>query len=134
MREIIEITRSKSGYPCLWERGGGYTNTGEAQIITDGQGYPKRAIAVRSHGDLACMNHALIPVHEGDHIVTVNRHRDKIAVQVERIVSIEGDTARTVPETAPICDGAIWAAAEKSNDYHCRVPHYIQGVPKEAEE
>lgn len=128
------VTISRSGIPCLWERGGGYTNTGVAQIITDGQGYPKRAIAVRSHGDLACMNHALIPVHEGDHIVTVNRHRDKIAVQVERIASIAGDTATVVPEREPICVDAINAAVAKSEDYHCRTPYYIQEVSRGAEE
>lgn len=39
----IGLTRSKRGLPCLWENGGGYSNTGTAQIITDGQGYAKRA-------------------------------------------------------------------------------------------
>lgn len=133
MREIIEITRSKSGYPCLWERGGGYTNTGEAQIITDGQGYPKRALYVRTHGDLACMEHAIIPIQEGDHVVTVDRHRNKVAVQVDVITSIEGDTATLAPERKPICIDAINAAVAKSEDYHCRTPYYIQGVPREAD-
>ena len=35
---MIEIIRSKSGIPCLWEQGGGYTNTGYAVIITDKNG------------------------------------------------------------------------------------------------
>lgn len=134
MTEIIEIIRSKSGYPCLWERGGGYTNTGEAQIITDGQGYPKRAIAVRSHGDLACREHALIPIEVGDHVVTVDRHRKKVAVQVDRIESIQSDSATLVPEQSPICVDAINAAVAKSEDYHCRTPYYIQEVPRGAEE
>lgn len=130
----MTITRSKRGIPCLWEKGGGYTNTGEAQIITDGQGYPKRAITVLTHGDLACRDHALIPVREGDHIVTVYRHRDKIAVQVDVITSIEGDTAKTVPEKAAICGDAIWAAAEKSQDYHCRRPYYVQWKEEKADD
>lgn len=131
---MYQLEISRSGIPCLWESGGGYTNTGEAQIITDKQGYPKRALHVRTYGDLACKEHALIPIEVGDHVVTVDRHRDKIAVQVERIVSIEGETATVVPETAPICDGAIWTAAEKSKDYHCRTAYYIQAVPRGAEE
>ncbi len=39
---MYQLEISRSGIPCLWESGGGYTNTGEAQIITDKQGYPKR--------------------------------------------------------------------------------------------
>lgn len=116
MKKTINVTISRSGIPCLWESGGGYTNTGEAQIITDGQGYPKRAIAVRSHGDLACKEHALIPIEVGDHVVTVDRHRKKVAVQVYRIESIQSGTATVVPEREPICVDAINAAVEKSED------------------
>ena len=106
----------------------------EAQIITDGLGYPKRAIAVLTHGDLACRDHALIPVREGDHIVTVYRHRDRVSIQVERIISIEGDTAKTVPEKAAICVEAINAAVAKSEDYHCRRPYYVQWKEEKADD
>lgn len=123
--DTLAITRSKRGLPCLWEKGGGLTNTGDSQIITDGQGYPKRAIFVRTRGDRACVDHALIPVQVGDHVVTVDRHRDKVAVRVDRIVSIQGDTATLAPENAPICYGAIEAAVNKAYDYHCRQPHYV---------
>lgn len=121
----VKITRSQSGTPCIWESGGGYSNTGIAQIITDGQGNPKSAIHVRTHGDLACKEHALIPIREGDHIVTVNRHWDRVAIKVEFIASIQEDTATVVPETDPICYDAIEAAVAKSRDYHCRTPYYI---------
>lgn len=124
--DTISVTRSKRGLPCLWEKGGGLTNTGDAQIIADNMGYPKRAIYVRTYGDLACVDHALIPVQAGDHVVTVRRHRDKVAVRVDRIVSIGADVATLAPEGAPICYGAIEAAVEKSGDYHCRRPYYIQ--------
>lgn len=123
--DTISVIRSKRGLPCLWEKGGGLTNTGDSQIITDGQGYPKRAIFVRTRGDRACVDHALIPVQVGDHVVTVDRHRDKVAVRVDRIVSIQGDTATLAPENAPICYGAIEAAVNKAYDYHCRQPHYV---------
>lgn len=122
----IEITRSRSQIPCLWEKGGGWSNTGEAQIIADRQGNPKRAIHIRTHGDLSCRDHALIPVKKGDHVITVFRHRDRVSTQVERIVSIKGDTATLVPEIEPICDETIRAAVDKCNDYHCRTPYYIR--------
>lgn len=123
---IVDITRSKTGLPCLWESGGGWSNTGSAQIITDGQGNPKRAIHVRTHGDLACREHALIPIREGDHVVTVNRHWDRVSIRVERIDSIQEDTATLAPETVPICVDAINAAIAKANDYHCRSAYYIK--------
>lgn len=124
--KTVEITRSKSGTPCLWENGGGYSNTGAAQIITDDLGNSVRAIFVRRRGDLCCGNHALIPVREGDHIVTADRHRGQVAIQVERIISIQEDTATLTPETAPICYDAIEAAVAKSRDYHCRSAYYIK--------
>lgn len=124
--KTVDITRSKTGLPCLWESGGGWSNTGNAQIITDGQGYPKRAIHIREHGPLACSDHALIPIREGDHIVTVRRHWDRVAVQVERIASIQEDTATLALEAEPICFDAIEAAVAKANDYHCRSAYYIK--------
>lgn len=126
IKNFLALVLSKAGIPCLWENGGGYTNTGRAQIITDNQGYPKRAICVRTHGDRACGDHALIPVRAGDHVVTVDRYHNQVAVRVERIDSINGNRAELVPETAPICVDAINAAIEKSNDYHCRDPYYIE--------
>lgn len=124
----VRITRSKKGIPCMNECGGGNSNTGDAQIITDGGGYPKRAIHIFTRGVLACADHAVIPVREGDHIVTVNRHHDQVAIKVDRIVSIQEDTAEVEPETAPIAFGAIVAAVEKSRDYHCREPYYISNL------
>jgi len=120
------LVKSKGGLSCMWEQGGAFTNTGEAQIITDKNGYAKRAICVRTHGDLACGDHALIPVREGDHIVTVKRHHDEVTITVERIEAIHQDTATVRPETEPICPKAIAAAIAKSREYHCRTPYYIQ--------
>jgi len=117
---------SKSGLPCLWENGGGLSNTGHAQVIADHNGYPKRPICVRTHGDLACGNHALIPVREGDHIVTAKRYHDKVALTVERITAIDQDTATVVSEQEPICYDAIAAAIAKASDYHCRSAKYIK--------
>jgi hypothetical protein len=63
----IKIEKTKKGYPALWERGGGYTNTGVATIIAGKGGQPKRAIYIRQRGPLANDDHALIPVEVGDY-------------------------------------------------------------------
>ena len=121
-----EITRSSSGIPCMWESGGSYTNTGNAQIITDCNGNPKRALYVRTHGDLACGYHALIPVRVGDCVLTVSRHRDKYDFINEKITAIEGESVILEEIHDPICIGAYNAALDKVNDYHCRRPYYIR--------
>jgi len=56
----IKIEKTKKGYPALWEQGGGYTNTGEAQIIASSTGGPKKPVYIRRAGSLANGQHALI--------------------------------------------------------------------------
>ena len=120
------VSFSKTGSTCLTEYGGGYTNTGTARIVADHSGYPKRAIKVFERGNLACGDHAVIPIRPGDVVITVDRHHDKLALAVERIVSIDGNTANTAPAAEAICWDAVEAAVAKSYDYHCRTPYYIQ--------
>ena len=122
----MPLHRSRSGLACLYECGGGLTNTGGAQLVTSPTGKPKRAIHIRTHGNLCNDDHALIPVKAWDCVVSVARHRDRVAVQVERITAINGDTATLERTDDLICWDAIQAAVEKSWDYHCRQPHYIQ--------
>ena len=125
-QKTFEIAISKTGTPCLWECGGGYTNTGMARIIANVNGKAKAPICVRTHGDLACGNHALIPVRIGDTIVEVERHWDRVKIDVWRIVEIDG--ARAIAETClePIAQAAIEAAVAKSYEYHCRAAYYIR--------
>lgn len=127
----MPLHRSRSGLVCLYECGGGLTNTGGAQLVTSPTGKPKRAIYIRTHGQLCNGDHALIPVRVGDCVVSVDRHRDRVAVQVERITAINGDTATLEHTDDLICWDAIQAAVEKSWDYHCRQPHYIRQLFEE---
>ena len=39
----MDLTISKKGFPCLWERGGGMTKTGDATVIAGASGEPKNA-------------------------------------------------------------------------------------------
>ena len=128
---LAELCRSKSGLACLWECGGGLTNTGGARLVTSPTGKPKRAIHIRTHGDLCNDNHALIPVKVGDCVVSVDRHWDKVSIKVERITAIDGDTATLERTDDLISYDAIQAAVAKSKDYHCREPYYIQQLFEE---
>ena len=131
MIRTMPLHRCRSGLACLWECGGGLTNTGRAQLVASPTGKPKRAIYIRTHGDLCNGDHALIPVRVGDCVVSVDRHRDRVAVQVECITAINGDTATLEHTDDLICWDVIRAAVEKSWDYHCRQPYYIQQLFEE---
>ena len=128
---LAELCRSKSGLACLWECGGGLTNTGGARLVSSPTGKPKRAIHIRTHGDLCNDNHALIPVKVGDCVVSVDRHWDRVSVKIERITAIDGDTATLERTDDLISYDAIQAAVAKSKDYHCREPYYIQQLFEE---
>ena len=86
--EKIRVERTKKGLPCLWEAGGGFTNTGEATIIASPSGGPKKPVYVRRRGHLANGQHALIPVAVGDYVICANHHRDDFEIFVYRITKI----------------------------------------------
>ena len=90
----IRIERTKKGYPAFWESGGGYTNTGEATIIANKDGQPKRAIYVRQRGPLANENHALVILEVGDYIVEANHHREDFEVVIHKVIDFEFETER----------------------------------------
>jgi len=93
MIKTISIERTKKGLPALWECGGGYSNTGEAQIIANPDGSPKKPVYIRRRGELANREHALFVVHEGDTVIQSSHHREDFHHKVYRIVAIRGDEA-----------------------------------------
>ena len=129
------ITRSRRGLPCLWEKGGGQTNTGEATLIAAPDGAPKRAIYVRRSGSLANEEHALIPISVGDLVVEAEHHREDFTIKISQITSIRDEAELS---TLYAFDLGEWdvgppselttlieAAQDKATCYHCREPHYI---------
>lgn len=126
MREKVEL--SKSGLPVMWEWGGGYSNTGEAQIICGKNFEKKHAIYVRRKGSLACAEHALFVVQKGDHIIRASHHRGDFDIKILRIRKILGDqlyleeVTHLSEERQNDLDGtpAILMAKEKAQIYHCR--------------
>ena len=73
--EGYKVEFSKTGLPCMWESGGGATNTGGAKIICSANGLPKKAIYIPRGGHLSNGEHALIPVTIGDIIIFYSHDR-----------------------------------------------------------
>lgn len=148
----MRIERTKRGYPAFWESGGGSTtDTGEATIIAGKDGKPKKAIYVRSRGQLANCRHALVILEVGDYVINAFHYREDFEVGIYRVTGFEevkeGETYAIVeyvngkynmehvicygmPEwDAPLpafLEAAVQAAMEKATCYHCREPHYIR--------
>jgi hypothetical protein len=155
----LNIERTKKGFPALWESGGGYSNTGKATIIAGPNGEKKAPLYIRQRGPLACANHALFIVHEGDTVIQSSHHRGDFHHEICRIVAIRGDEAelewiaefyRGQWDTGPLgqkleADLARMAAGEpptmelsiavqmaesKATAYHCRNVYYcLETVP-----
>ncbi|MGB4006230.1 MAG: hypothetical protein WBK86_07570 [Halanaerobiales bacterium] len=89
MRKKVKIERTKKGFPALWEQGGGYSNTGEAQIVCDSQGRPKKPVYIRRAGSLANGQHALFVIEPGDVIIQANHHREDFQIEILQVEKIE---------------------------------------------
>jgi len=140
MKEKIRIERTKKGFPCLWESGGGFTNTGEATIIAGKDGLPKKTLYVRRRGHLANEHHALVILEVGDYIIFANHHREDFEIEIFGVLDFEEEKEETYAVTERInyfsrgewdaelpafLEAAVEAAMEKATCYHCREPHFI---------
>jgi hypothetical protein len=93
---MVEIACTQKGHPALWEKGGGYTSTGYAQIICAADGSPKAPVYIRRRGHLACGEHALFVVKEGDVVVQASHHRRDFKVEILKISKIMTETEQKV--------------------------------------
>lgn len=132
-RAEIDVEISKSCLSCLWESGGGWSNTGNSRIICDRFGNTKKAIYIPTRGNLCNDGHALIPVAVDDIVIEDTRHRENHTISVWKITKIEGGKAflrlleyaeNVKIDTEQIYTDAITAAMEKARDYHCRSVYY----------
>lgn len=133
---------TKKGLPALWEFGGGRTNTGEARIICQADGSPKKPVYIRKRGVLANDNHALFIIEPGDIIIQADHHREDFIIKVfhvEEIVEEGGEKLAALSQVACFSEGewdneemaekysrAISVARAKALCYHCREPHYTR--------
>lgn len=149
-QSVMTMGTTKSGLPTVWECGGGLSNTGKSQIIATGNGLPKKPVYVNRRGTLACEEHALFVVHEGDIIITANHHRKDFEIVISIVQKIEpagaafratlvsiyeyskGEWSQPLPETM---NAAVSAAMAKATCFHCREPHfYKEDLPATKEE
>ena len=119
----INVATSKTGITCIWESGGGFTNTGNATVVGDSFGHPKKAIFIKEHGDLACNEHALIPIQKGDIVLNVERSHDIYQLSWYCIAEVGKSIDGCYLNGG--CINMLNAAVEKSNIYHCREAIYI---------
>ena len=139
MKKIL-IEKTKKGFPAHWESGGGYTNTGGATIVSNKDGQPKKAVYVRSRGQLANAHHALFIIEVGDYIVEADHHREDFEIAVYEIVGFEEEIERIYAvvkqinyfsngewdtELPDFLQDVVHVAMEKATCYHCREPHFI---------
>lgn len=128
----------------IWECGGGYTNTGESQVICGVDGSPLKPLFIRRRGHLACLDHAAFAVWEGQKVVVIrtDHHRGQFNVRLDELTAHrenvefeelwEGEDFyideidEVLPNKFSKYKTAIKAAMEKALCYHCREPHYIK--------
>lgn len=138
-KKTIKIELSKSGIPCVWEEGGGMTNTGGCIIIANNDGTPPQAIYIKHKGHLACGKHALIPIKESMYIIDTWHHNQDFTIKISEISSINKDNKTAeieeiyvfsenewnidVPE---FLHDAIKAGMKKATCYHCRSPYFCK--------
>jgi hypothetical protein len=141
-----QLVKTKRGLPALWESGGGMSNTGDARIIANSEGQPKKPVYIRTGGHLALGDHALFVVDEGDIVIDVYRHHSDFDISVKRIAKIKTDNEQLIAELETLAhfdqgewdnedvaekyQDAITSATEKSRCYHCREPHFYTQHPE----
>jgi len=137
MKTTIELT--KKGYPSIWEKGGGMSNTGSATIVAGSHGEKLPPVWINRRGELSCGYHALIIISEGYHVIFADQHRGDYEIQVCRITAI--DKEFQLADLELVCEyshgewdvepsyllsEAIDSAVKKANCYHCREPHFVK--------
>jgi len=125
---MIDIVYSKTGLPCVWESGGGKTNSGRSQIVCDRSGLPISPLYIKQRGILACGEHALFHVKPGTYVIRASRRHSDYEILIYMVqynpVQLnlaysycQGEWALGPPAEL---EAAIEAAKGKTTEYHCR--------------
>ena len=136
----INVERTRTGLPALWENGGGLTNRGHSQLIGDSVGGKKSAIYVARGGHLACGNHVLLVIEVGDIIVRASHSRGDFDIDIYRVIAIDDEGAELEGvadfrqgewqgDYEKFCD-IVDTAKSKARDYHCRSGYWYES-PKD---
>jgi len=144
--KTFHLEISKKGLPCLWESGGGASNTGSATIIAGPTGNPIAPIYIRRSGQLSNGDHALIPVEKDFVVIEADHHRGDFTIKISRLTGIrrEDPEKGSFWEAHPVAEfsngewdheeaasayaKAIEAAKAKATCYHCREPYFVKTI------
>lgn len=85
MEKRVKIELTKRGFPAMWEKGGGFSNTGEATIICSSDGRPKKAVYIRRKGHLANAEHALVVLEKGDFVIEAFQWREDFTIVIYKV-------------------------------------------------
>lgn len=89
--EMIDLGKSKRGFPTLSENGGGATNTGHSRIVAGKDGEKLRPIYVPRGGHLAGREHAIFVVEEGNYVIFSSHHRGDFSITISVIEKLLED-------------------------------------------
>ena len=134
----LPVSYSKTGLPCIWESGGGYTSRGDVVLVGGINGERLRPLYIRTRGSLACKDHALFVIQKDYTVVRCDRHRSDYRIWVGRIVGWDDVYAQIRVDaeydqgewdhepTEPAMIEMVEIAKKKSGIYHCRTPMYYK--------
>jgi Ni2+-binding GTPase involved in maturation of urease and hydrogenase len=88
----LKATISKKLDILVVESGGGLSNTGKAFLIAGPNGDKKTAMYIRTAVQLACEEHALIPVVIGDIVIKTSPTRLDFESEYGKFCLIENET------------------------------------------
>lgn len=89
MEKELRLETTKKGLPAIWEKGGGATNTGYAQIVAGPNGEKLSPIYLRRAGSLSNSDHALFLCQEGMMVIETSHHRGDFEIRIWRVTRIE---------------------------------------------
>lgn len=137
---VLVAETTKSGLVSLWEKGGGYSNTGDAQIICRPDGGKPTAVYICRRGQLAGAEHALVPVQKGYFLIVSSHHRGDFNHKIYKVLRTFSEDNRKKVELSLVnsfdrgewdtplpeeLKAAVDAAEAKASTYHCRYPLYV---------
>jgi hypothetical protein len=144
--KTITIELSRRGHACLWESGGAWGDTGEARLVTNCFGRPKRPIYIKDPNlAFKCGEHALLPLWIDDFVIDLKRVINDCSIEIHRVIRLNEKQAMADLTLEASFKNGLWVVTKnggfdmKKFDYaikcgvekvychECRESHFIKG-------